>query len=202
MILDLAVIQALIPFLIFIGIALVIYGKEILDVMSFPIGALSGGILAYMILRGLLFGVEIPILIEVFVAIIFAIGGGMLGKGTMAMLLALFGATVMVDVLMAFMGDVNVVILLVVGLVIFLALVALVHRLMPFFSAFLGGTSIAMGFTPFIDSLDEPIVRIIQFSVALALCILGGFLQIQIKKKIEKLKEDITWVPQKNPKAS
>jgi hypothetical protein len=202
MILDLLVMQALIPFLIFIGIALVIYGKEILDVMSFPIGALSGGILAYMILRGLLFGIDIPIIIEVIVAILFAIGGGMLGKGTMAMLLALFGATVLVDVIMAFAGDVNVVILLVVGLVIFLALVALVHRFMPFFSAFLGGISVAMGITPFIDSLDEPIVRMIQLSIGLSLCVLGGFLQIQIKKKIEKLKEDITWVPKKNPKAS
>ncbi|MGA1848062.1 MAG: hypothetical protein ACMUHB_01855 [Thermoplasmatota archaeon] len=202
MILDLVVMQALIPFLIFIGIALVIYGKEILDVMSFPIGALSGGILAYMILRGLLFGIEIPIFIEVIVAILFAIGGGMLGKGTMAMLLALFGATVLVDVIMPFAGDVNVVILLVVGLVIFLALVALVHRFMPFFSAFLGGITVAMGITPFMDSLDEPIVRIIQLTIGLSLCVLGGFLQIQIKKKIEKLKEDITWVPKKNPKTS
>jgi len=202
MILDLVVMQALIPFLIFIGIALVIYGKEILDVMSFPIGALSGGILAYMILRGLLFGVYIPIYIEVIVAIIFAIGGGMLGKGTMAMLLALFGATVIVDVVMAFAGDVNVVILLVVGLVIFLALVVLVHRFMPFFSAFLGGVSVAMGVTPFLDTLDEPIVRILQLSMALTLCVLGGFLQMQIKKKVDGLKEDITWVPGKSPKAS
>ncbi|RLF66279.1 MAG: hypothetical protein DRN57_07450, partial [Thermoplasmata archaeon] len=69
MLLDLALsTPAFIIPLVLIGLCLVLYGREILEVLSFPIGALAGGILAYMILRGLLAPYEIPLLVEVLIS--------------------------------------------------------------------------------------------------------------------------------------
>ena len=201
MILDLNVLLALTPLLMLIGIALVIYGKEILDIMSFPIGALAGGILAYMILEGLLESITIPIWISIIVTIAMAIGGGLVGKGTTAMLLALFTSAVLVDMIAAFIGDGNEVLLVVIGLVVFLGMVALVPRFTEVFSSFLGGTTFAMGVTPYLDGLDEIVVRMIQFSIIIVLCAIGGFVQFWLNKKVQQMKQQITWVPAKKTSA-
>lgn len=200
MILDLNVLLALVPFLLLIGFTLVIYGKEILDVMSFPIGALAGGILAYMILKGLLHGVEIPIVVAVIVTIAMAIGGGIVGKGTTAMLLALFTSTVIVDVIQAFVED-QTVLLVVIGLVLFLGLVALVPRFMEVFSSFLGGVSFTLGITPFLDGLDVIPTRLIQLGLILVLTILGAFIQYYVYRKVSEMKEQTTWIPTKKSSA-
>ncbi|MGA1819755.1 MAG: hypothetical protein ACMUHU_01975 [Thermoplasmatota archaeon] len=201
MILDLSVLIALAPFLVLIGLALVIYGKEILDIMAFPIGALAGGILAYMILEGLLESIHIPILISIIITIIMAIGGGLVGKGTTAMLLALFTSTVIVDVVAVFIGYDKEVLLVVIGLVLFLGMVALVPRFMEVFSSFLGGTAFAMGITPFLDGMDDLVLRVIQFSIIMVLCVIGGFVQFWVNKKVARMKEQITWVPTKGSSA-
>lgn len=201
MILDLNVLLALVPFLILIGLTLMIYGKEILDVLSFPIGALAGGILAYMIFEGLLINEQIPLLVEIIVTIAMAIGGGLVGKGTTFMLLALFTATVIVDVIRAFISDDNAVLLVVIGLVLFLGLVALVPRFMEVFSSFLGGTSFAMGIAPFLDGMDVVPARLIQFGIIIAMTIAGTFIQRYVYGKVAKMKEQITWVPAKRAAA-
>jgi hypothetical protein len=200
MILDLNILMALIPFLLLIGSALIIYGKEILDVMAFPIGALAGGILAYMILRGLLHGVDIPLWISLIVTIGMAIGGGIVGKGTTAMLLALFTATVIVDVIHAFVED-QAVLLVVIGLVLFLGLVALVPRFMEIFSSFLGAVTFTLGITPLLDGMDVVPTRLIQLGIILALTALGAFLQYYVYRKLAQIKEQITWIPTKKSSA-
>ena len=194
MILDLNVMLALVPFLLLIGSALIIYGKEILDVMSFPIGALAGGILAYMIIKGLLHGVEIPLWVSIIVTIAMAIGGGIVGKGTTAMLLALFAATVIVDVIQAFVENEEV-LMVVIGLVLFLGLVALVPRFMEVFSSFLGGASFALGVSPFLDGLDPIPMRLTQFGIIIALTVLGAFIQYYVYRKVAEMKERVTWIP-------
>jgi hypothetical protein len=200
MILDLNILMALIPFLLLIGSALIIYGKEILDVMAFPIGALAGGILAYMILKGLLHGVDIPLWISLIVTIGMAIGGGIVGKGTTAMLLALFTATVIVDVIHAFVED-QAVLLVVIGLVLFLGLVALVPRFMEIFSSFLGAVTFTLGITPLLDGMDVVPTRLIQLGIILALTALGAFLQYYVYRKLAQIKEQITWIPTKKSSA-
>ena len=200
MILDLNVLLALIPFLLLIGSALVIYGKEILDVMSFPIGALAGGILAYMILEGLLHGINIPLWVALIVTIAMATGGGIVGKGTTAMLLALFTAAVIVDVISAFVED-QAVLLVVIGLVLFLGLVALVPRFMEVFSSFLGAVTFTLGITPFLDGMDVIPTRMIQLGIIIALTVGGAFLQYYVYKKVAQMKERITWVPTKGSSA-
>jgi len=197
MILDLSVLVALAPLLVLIGLAMVIYGKEILDIMAFPIGALAGGILAYMILEGLLESINIPIPVSIIVTIIMAVGGGLVGKGTTAMLLALFTSTVIVDMVAVFIGYDQEVILVVIGLVIFLGMVALVPRFMEVFSSFLGGTAFAMGVTPFLDGMDDVVIRVIQFSIIMVLCVMGGFIQFWVHKKMTQMKEHVTWIPKK-----
>ena len=184
-----------------IGIALVIYGKEILDIMAFPIGALAGGILAYMILEGLLESFEISIWISLVVTVIMAVGGGMVGKGTTAMLLALFTSTVLVDVVAAFFPDTSDVVLVVIGLVLFLGLVAFVPRFMEVFSSFLGGAAFAMGVAPFLDGSTDIARVLIQISIILFLCVIGGFLQYWVHKKLSDMKSQVAWIPTKKSSA-
>ncbi|MBN1390467.1 MAG: hypothetical protein JXA22_07490 [Candidatus Thermoplasmatota archaeon] len=198
MILDLGVTLPVIPFLLLIGIALIIYGKEILDIMSFPIGALAGGILAYMIMGGLLANSDIPTWVSIIVTVLLAIGGGLVGRGTTAMLLALFTSTVIIDVISVFLGDGSDIILIVIGLVLFLAMVALVQRVMEFFSSFLGGTAFVMGLTPLLDAMDDLPLRLVQISVIMVLCISGGFIQRWLNKRLHSSKEQVFWVPTKN----
>ena len=201
MILDLPVEVVFVPFLILAGLALVIYGKEILNVLSFTIGAMAGGILAYMIFRGILLNYGVPLIVELVISAGIVIGGGLLGKGTMAMLLALFASTVIVDVVAVFIGSDSEILLMVIGLIIFLALVPGTQKFMNVFAAFVGGVSVTMGITPFLDGLDEPVIRMIQITIALVLCTIGAFAQHYIGKKIAASKEEITWVPTK-PKES
>ncbi|MBN1539490.1 MAG: hypothetical protein JW939_05040 [Candidatus Thermoplasmatota archaeon] len=201
MILDLSVMMALAPLLMLIGIALVIYGKEILDIMSFPIGALAGGILAYMIMGGLLANYDIPVWISIIVTILMAFGGGLVGKGVTAMLMALFTSTVIVDVISVFLGDGSEIILVVIGLVLFLCMIALVPRFMEVFSSFLGGGAFALGVTPFLENLDVVPARLIQFSIIIVMCVIGSIIQHWLHKKLQKTKEEINWIPSKNTPA-
>lgn len=198
MILDLSVEMAFAPFLILAGLALLIYGREILDVLSFTIGALAGGILAYMIFEGLLLPYDIPILIKLLFSAAFVIGGGFLGKGTLAMLLALFVSTVMVDVVAVFLGPGNDILLMVIGLILFLALVPFTQKLDRIFSSFVGGVSVAMGITAFLGGMEDTSLRIVQISIIIVLCAIGSVVQYFVIKKIMAGKEDITWVPTKS----
>ncbi|MFW3147018.1 MAG: hypothetical protein ACMUIE_09430 [Thermoplasmatota archaeon] len=202
MILDLPVQIIYVPFLIFMGLALVIYGKEILTVLAFTVGAVAGGILAYMILRGMLYGYNIHPAVEVIVAAAFIICGGLVGKGTLAMLLALFASTVFVDVLMPFLGKENEILLMVIGLVLFLAMVPFTQKFMKTFSSFLGGVVIAMGVTPLLGDMGDPTIRIIQISIALFMTVVGTILQVVIARAVAKRKEEINWIPTKNPKGA
>ncbi len=202
MILDLSVEMVFVPFLVLAGIALVIYGKEILNVLSFAIGAVAGGILAYMIFKGLLLNYNVPFSVELIVSAGLVIGGGLLGKGTMAMLLALFASTVIMDVVAVFIGADSEILLMIIGLIVFLALVPGTQKFMSVFAAFVGGVSVAMGVAPFLDALDEPAIRVIQITIALVLRVAGAFAQHYIGKKIAASKEEITWVPTKHDEST
>ncbi|MFO8050318.1 MAG: hypothetical protein R6V01_01305 [Thermoplasmatota archaeon] len=196
MILDLPVQMVFVPFLLLAGLSLVVYGKEILEVLSFPIGAVTGGILAYMIFKGLLLGYDIPFLIVLLFSAALVIGGGFLGKGTLAMLLGLFASIVLVDVVAVFIGPDTDILLMVIGLILFLAMVPFTQKFMTVFAAFVGGVSVAMGITPFLDGLGtEAVVRVVQMIIILVLCAVGAVAQHFIMKKIAARKEEITWVP-------
>ena len=198
MILDMTIASVLIGLLlVIIGLCLVLYGKEILLVLSFPIGAFAGGILAYMILEGLLYVYDIPLWIEIIVGLVIVICGGILGTGTMAMLVALFISLVFVDVLTPMFGSEYLIIISIFGVLSFLLMVYFVQKILPVFSSFLGGVFIAMGVSPLFDSLDEPIVRIIQLCIAAVFCVLGSILQYWLYHKLQERREEIVWVPSK-----
>ena len=196
MLLDIAVEDPLVALPLFlIGFCLVIYGREILEVLSFPIGAISGGILAYMILRGFLAPYDIPVIVELLVAFILVLLGGIMGPGTMVMVVAVVISLAVVDVVNIFIGDGNEVISWIIGSLFFAVMIYPVQRFLNYSSAVTGGILISAGIFIFIDGV-EPLTRIIiQLAIILLLGIGGGFLQSWIKKRLESRKEESVWIP-------
>jgi hypothetical protein len=203
MILDLPVIAALTPILILIGIVLALYGRDTLRILAFPIGAVAGAYLAYMIFKGMLKPYEVPLLIQFIASLVIVFIGGLLGKGVMAMLLAMFTSLVVVDILDPFLVpfiESNItseteIVMAVIAMLVFMLLVPFVQKFIKVFSAIAGGAIIALSLNPFLDSLDEPVVRIIQLFVIIAVAVPGSILQYKIFKYVDQKGEEIVWIP-------
>lgn len=192
--LDIALPTLAIPLVVIIGLILVVIGRETLEVMSFAIGALGGGILAYMILNGFLYLYEIPIYVEIPVAVLFIFGGGMLGRGAMATIIALVASLVFLDVIHAMLGDDMLLVTILISIFIFVVMIALIQKYLAVFSAFIGGSLIAIAFNG-LPIEDVMIIRVVQLSIALIFCAIGGIVQYRIKKWKDTRGEEIVWVP-------
>jgi hypothetical protein len=184
----------LVPLIILIGLILVIIGRETLEVLSFAIGALAGGIIAYMVLNGLLMPYDIPLWIKLLVATILIFGGGMLGRGAMATMLAMATSLVMMDVLDVLIGPDLLFVTILAGILMFALFVALIQKYVHVFSAFLGGAIIAIPLN-LITMDDVVMLRMIQFGVAVVLTVIGSFVQVKIKDWKDRRGEKVVWVP-------
>lgn len=181
--------------LIMIGLCLFLYGKEILDVLSFPIGAISGGVLAYMMLRGFLAPYEIPLYIEIVVAGGLVFLGGLMGQGTMVMAVAILITLATVDAINVFLGEGNEVLAWIIGAFMFAIILYPAQKFIHFSSAAVGGVLIAMSIFIVFDGLD-PIVRTgAQVAIIVVACVAGGLFQKWLEKRIRMSQEEITWIP-------
>lgn len=194
MILDISLPTVAIPLVVLIGLILVVIGRETLEVMSFAIGALGGGVLAYMILNGFLYSYNIPLYVEIPVAALLIFGGGMLGRGAMATIVALLTALVFLDVIQAILGEGMLLVTILISIFIFVVMIALIQKYLTVFSAFIGGCLVAIAFNG-LPIEDVIIVRVIQLSVAILFCAIGGLVQYRIKKWKDTRGEEIVWVP-------
>ena len=193
MLLDISVGLSLMALPLFlIGLCLVIYGKEILEVLSFPIGALAGGILAYMILRGLLNPWEIPLIAELIVGFIFVFVGGIMGPGTMVMVIAVLLSAAVGDIVFVFVGDT--VIAGIAAAVFFAIMIYPTQKFLAYSSSAAGGVLVAMGIFILLELDPIPMV-IVQIMTIIVLAVAGGIFQSWLKKKLEKGKEESVWVP-------
>jgi hypothetical protein len=196
MLLDIAVDDPLVALPLFIiGFCLVIYGKEILEVLSFPIGALAGGILAYMILRGFLAPYEIPLLVEIAVGSVLVFLGGIMGPGTMVMVVAVIISLAVVDVVNVFLGAGNEMVSWIVGSLFFAVMIYPVQRFLSYSSAVTGGILISSGIFIFFDGADPVIRIVVQLALIVILGASGGILQSWMKKRLERTKEESVWIP-------
>ncbi len=194
MLLDLAVGNPLFALpLILIGICLILYGKEILEVLSFPIGAISGGILAYMVLRGFLALYEIPLMVEVIVAGTLVLIGGIMGPGTMIMVVAVIISLVSIDVLYVFVGEHW--LIWVAGFVIFAVILYPVQKFLPFFSSMIGGILVAISVFIVVDGADPVLQTGVQLAIITIFTVAGGLFQTWLKKKLDSDREEILWIP-------
>jgi hypothetical protein len=193
MILDISVSLSLMALPLFlIGICLALYGKEILEVLSFPIGALAGGILAYMILRGLLDPFGVPLYVELIVGFIFVFIGGIMGSGTMVMVIALLLSAAVGDITYVFLGDP---VLSTIAAAIFFAVVIYpTQKFLAYSSSAAGGILVAMGLFILL-SLDPIPMIIIQIIVIFIFMIGGGSFQTWMKRRLARRKEESVWVP-------
>ena len=203
MILDIYLVSILVPLVAVIGLVIMFYGKETLGILSFPIGAVAGGFLAYMIFRGLLAPYETPLFIEVFVSIGIIFGCGLLGKGILSMLLSMFAAVVMMDVFTPILKPLIVdnwtsdyqTVMAVFGILVFFVLVIFVQKYTFVFASFMGAVLVTLTVTPLFSSLDEPYLRIVQLVIAVILTVIGAVGQHYIQKWIDKRNEEIVWIP-------
>ncbi|MGA1822735.1 MAG: hypothetical protein ACMUIG_09425, partial [Thermoplasmatota archaeon] len=182
MILDIYLISILVPLVAIIGLIIMFYGKETLGALSFPIGAVAGGFLAYMIFRGILAPYEIPLFIEVFISVGIIFGCGFLGKGILSMLLSMFAAVVLMDVFTPILKPLIVdnwtsdyqTVMAVFGILVFFVLVIFVQRYTFVFASFMGGVLVTLTVTPLFGALDEPYLRIVQLVIAVVLTVIGA----------------------------
>ncbi|HHD15102.1 MAG TPA: hypothetical protein ENK47_00165 [Euryarchaeota archaeon] len=196
MLLDLALsTPAFIIPLVLIGLCLVLYGREILEVLSFPIGALAGGILAYMILRGLLAPYEIPLLVEVLISFFLVLFGGMLGPGTMVIVLAVVVAITSVDVFNVFLGEGYEAVSWILGSFLFAVLIYPIQKFLHISSALVGGILIASSLFMFMESQDPVTRTVIQLVIIFVLAAAGGLFQSWLYRKLRAAQEEIVWVP-------
>jgi len=193
-ILDLSSPVELVPLLVLIGLILVFLGRETLEVLSFAIGALSGGIIAYMILKGLLFSYTIPLWVELVIASLIIFGGGMFGRGAMATMLAMASALVFADLFHALLGPDLLFVTIILGVVLFALFVAIIQKYVIIFSSFIGGAVVAIGLNT-IPLDDVILLRIAQVVLALILTAIGSIVQYRIKKWKETRGEKVIWVP-------
>jgi hypothetical protein len=195
MLLDLSVPTSLYALpLILIGICLVVYGREILEVLSFPIGAVAGGVLAYMILKGFLEPYDINPLVEVLVAGVMVFVGGIMGPGTMVMVVAVIISVASIDVMDAFMGW-DQVVSWILGALVFAVIIYPVQKYLAFSSAITGGILISVGIFVIFDGAD-PILRTgIQLVIIVIMGVAGGIFQTWLKRKMDSRKEEVLWIP-------
>jgi hypothetical protein len=196
MILDMALDEPLLVLPLFlIGLCLIIYGKEILEVLSFPIGAISGGILAYMILRGFLAPYEVPIIIEVVVAFVMVLIGGIMGPGTMVMVVTVIISMALVDLMNVLLGEGNEVISWIVGALFFAVMIYPVQRFLTFSSAICGAVLVAMGSFIILEPIDPVPRMVIQVVMIMVLGTGGGFFQTWMKKRMDRNNDESVWIP-------
>jgi len=194
MILDLYLSVELIVPVVILGLILVVLGKETLEVLSFAIGAMAGGIIAYMIFNGFLYLNPVPLYVKAPIAALMILGGGLLGRGAMATFIAMLASLVVADVFYAITGDGLLLISIAVSMIAFAVFVALVQKHLIIFSAFIGGSlvSIPLNLLPIDDVVS---VRIMQLALSLVLCAVGAYLQHRVKKWKDTRGENIVWVP-------
>lgn len=203
MILDIYLISILVPLVAIIGLIIMLYGKETLGILSFPIGAIAGGFLAYMIFRGILRPYEIPLFVEVFISVGIIFGGGLLGRGILSMLLSMFAAVVLMDAFTPILKDLIVdnwtsdyqTVMAIFGILVFFVLIIFVQKFIFVFASFMGSVLVTLTVTPLFSSLDEPYLRIVQLVVAVILTVIGSVGQHYIQKWMDKRNEEIVWVP-------
>jgi len=203
MILDIYLISILVPLVAIIGLIIMFYGKETLGILSFPIGAIAGGFLAYMIFRGILRPYEIPLFVEVFISVGIIFGGGLLGRGILSMLLSMFAAVVLMDAFTPILKDLIVdnwtsdyqTVMAIFGILVFFVLIIFVQKFIFVFASFMGSVLVTLTVTPLFSSLDEPYLRIVQLVVAVILTVIGSVGQHYIQKWMDKRNEEIVWVP-------
>jgi len=192
----------LIPMLVLIGICLIVYGKEIFRHTAFFIGAVTGGILSYMIFEGLLGPYGIPLLIKVIITFVIVFLGGLVGQGASAMLLAFIVSLSVMDLISAFVPDELQWTAYVAGTLMFVLVIIIVQKFLFFFTSLTGGLVVAAALYPVLSSIDAPIVVSVQFLLAVVLGVGGYFIQKKLEAYVQGRKEEIVWVPTPPKKAS
>ena len=185
----------LIPLLVLIGACLVAYGKEIYKVTTFFIGAIAGGVLAYMVLEGLLGPYGIPLLVQVLIALVVVFLSGLIGQGASSMVVAFLSSLTLVDLFAAFLPDDLIWISYVAGTLTFVLVLIIVQKFLNFFTALTGGIIIAVSLHPLIDWLGDTVSMPIQVILAVALGTIGYFIQRKLEAFLKGRKEEIVWVP-------
>ena len=183
--------------LLLIGLFFVFFGKMLLRLteVEFFIGALAGGFIAYILLWGLNSYFPLPFWFMLLAGLIITFVGGLVGRGTLVMLLALFTSIVFVDAISPFLPGEPGILKEVIGLLLFFGFVIISGRFMFVFSAFFGGVMLSIALGSILDSMEEPTLRITQLIVALAFCAVGSVAQHFISRKMDADNEEILWVP-------
>jgi hypothetical protein len=137
---------------------------------------------------------SIPLYIEMIVATIMIFGGGMLGRGAMATMLAMASALVFADVLHAILGPDLLLVTVIVSVILFSLFVASIQKYVIVFSSFIGGAviSICLNAIPLDDIM---LLRIIQLVLTLVLTVIGSFIQYRVKNWKDTNGEKVVWVP-------
>ncbi|MCU0799726.1 MAG: hypothetical protein MUC62_08665 [Candidatus Thermoplasmatota archaeon] len=185
----------LVPLLVLIGICLIVYGKGVFMHTAFFIGALTGGILAYMVLEGLLGPYGVPLLVKVIITFAIVFLGGLVGQGASAMLIAFLVSLAAMDLISAFVPDDLQWTAYVAGTLMFVLVIIIVQKFLFFFTSLTGGLVVAAGLYPVLSSIDAPIIVTFQILLAVALGVGGYFIQKKIEAYIHGRNEEIVWVP-------
>lgn len=183
--------------LLLIGLFFVFFGKMLLRLteVEFFIGALAGGLISYVLLWGLNSYFSLPFWFMLLAGLIITFVGGLVGRGTLVMLLALFTSIVFVDAISPFLpGDAGIM-KEIIGLLLFFGFVIISGRFMFVFSAFFGGVMLSIALGSILDTMEEPTLRITQLVVALIFCAIGSVAQHFISKKMDADGEEILWIP-------
>jgi len=180
-----------------LGLLFTFFGKLILDIkeVEFLIGGIAGGLVAYILLWGLNSYVTIPTWFMLLAGAVIIFVGGLVGKGTIIMLLALFSSFVITDALIPFLKDQPHILIDIIRLLLFFGFVAISGKFLFIFSAFLGGSLVAIAVGSAITGLDDGPLRLMQLTIAALLCILGSISQHFMEKRLYGGKEEIIWVP-------
>ncbi len=183
--------------LLLIGLFFVFFGKMLLRLteVEFFIGALAGGLISYILLWGLNSYFSLPFWFMLLAGLIITFVGGLVGRGTLVMLLALFTSIVFVDAISPFLPGDTGILKEIIGLLLFFGFVIISGRFMFVFSAFFGGVMLSIALGSILDSMEEPTLRITQLVVALIFCAIGSVAQHFISKKMDADGEEILWVP-------
>ncbi len=185
----------LVPLLVLIGICLMVYGKEIFKHTAFFIGALTGGVLAYMIFEGLLEPYEVPLLVKVLITFVIVFLGGLVGQGASAMLIAFLVSLAVMDLILAFVPDELKWTAYVAGTLMFVLVIIIVQKFLFFFTSLTGGLVVAAALYPLLSSLGPPIAVSVQISLAVVIGIGGYFIQKKLDAYLKGRNEEIVWVP-------
>jgi hypothetical protein len=185
-----------------IGICLLVYGKELFKHTSFYIGALTGGVLAYMVLEGFLGPYGIPLIVKVLISFAIVFLGGLAGQGASAMFIAFIISMAVIDLIFAYVPDDLRWTAFVAGTLMFVLVILIVQRFLHFFTALTGGLLMASSLHPAISGLGPQVTVSVQIAVAIALGIGGYFIQRKLDAYLQGRNEEIVWVPTPPKKAT